>query len=137
MSQHKNLPSAVWAAIVGGVVFAIMMGLGGMLPMVAGLVGSESPVVGFIVHIIISIILGAIYLFIFAKPTNGKVVLGTILGSIYGVVWWVLGPLLIMPSIMGMGPQFTAEGVAMAMPSFWGHLVFGFLLGHIYSLMTE
>ena len=42
------------AGLVGGVVFGIMMAMMGMLPMVGMLIGVESAVVGFIVHLAIS-----------------------------------------------------------------------------------
>ena len=40
-------------------------------------------------------------------------------GLAYGVMWWVLGPLTLMPAFMG----------SEAMPSLVGHLVFGAILG--------
>jgi len=33
-----------------------------------------------------------------------------------------------------MGIQLSLAGMAMALPSLWGHLVWGFLLGLIYAM---
>jgi len=51
---------------------------------------------------------------------------GALLGAVYGLVLWVLGPLLLMPARMGMS-LFTVD--AMAVQSLYGHLVFGVVLG--------
>lgn len=44
------LKVGIWSGLAGGAIFGIMMGMMGMLPMVAMLVGRESATVGFIVH---------------------------------------------------------------------------------------
>lgn len=51
---------------------------------------------------------------------------GAVIGLGYGALWWVLGPLVIMPAMLGM-PLFAIE--AMAMVSLMGHLVYGVILG--------
>jgi hypothetical protein len=45
----------VVAGLAGGLLFGIMMYMGGMLPMVGMLVRQESTWVGFIVHMVISV----------------------------------------------------------------------------------
>ncbi len=96
-----------------------MMAMMGMLPMVAMLVGSTSPVVGALVHLVISTGLGV--LFAVAVPAMG-VAPTLAAGGIYGMLWWVLGPLLIMPAWLG-APLFTIDATALA--SLMGHVVFG------------
>src|SRR5829696_1790202 len=58
---------------------------------------------------------------------------GAVLGLLYGAIWWVLGPLILMPLLVGMGgPQF---GMALSPPmlmSLVGHLVYGLLTGVVY-----
>jgi hypothetical protein len=50
----------------------------------------------------------------------------------YGLVWWVLGPLLIMPARLGMD-LFIFN--AMTRQSLMGHLVYGLVLGLVYALV--
>jgi len=117
---------------VGGLVFGAMMGMMGMLPMVASVVGSKSVLVGFIYHMFNSVIIGALFGLIFGglSRTYGQ---GVLFGLIYGVIWWVLGPLILMPLLLGMGgPQF---GMAFSQPmlmSLVGHLVYGLITGLVY-----
>lgn len=65
-SAHGNLsgrvgwavPAGIVGGLAGGVVSGMMMQMMGMIPMVAMLVGSESVVVGWIVHLIIAAFIG-------------------------------------------------------------------------------
>ena len=132
----QRLGAGALAGLVGGVVFGAMMGMLGMLPMVAGLIGSKEAGVGLILHLVFSAIIGAGFGLSFGNraTTLGQ---GAIWGGLYGFIWWLLGPLLIMPSMMGMGPQF---GMALAPPmlmSLIGHLIYGVLTGLVYPRISQ
>ncbi|MBB6171935.1 putative membrane protein YagU involved in acid resistance [Nocardiopsis mwathae] len=111
----------VVAGLAGGVVFGMLMAMTGMLPMVAMLVGSESAVVGGAVHLVISAAIGLVF-GILAGAFAHRIlpVLGAGLG--YGLVWWVLGALVLMPTMMGM-PVFMIDEAAVM--SLMGHAVYG------------
>jgi uncharacterized membrane protein YagU involved in acid resistance len=137
MTFNKHyIASGAMSGIVAGVVFGAMMGAMGMLPMVAMLLRSSSALFGFVLHLVFSAIIGALFGFAFGPRAleKGK---GIVLGLLYGLVWWFLGPLVIMPVWLGMGVQLTAAGMQMALPSLWGHLVYGFILGLVYSMMAS
>ncbi len=131
----KLIAGAV-AGLVGGVLFGILMGMMGMLPMVAGLIRSDNAVVGFIVHMVLSAIIGAGFGLVFgARALDFQS--GGLWGAVYGVIWWILGPLLIMPILLGMGPQF---GMALTMPmlmSLVGHLIYGVATGLVYPVVLR
>ncbi len=55
----------------------------------------------------------------------------------YGLVWWFLGPLILMPLFLGMGARLSIEGMSMALPSLWGHLIFGGILGILYPVFAK
>ncbi|MFN8523887.1 MAG: hypothetical protein U0821_12380 [Chloroflexota bacterium] len=125
--QSRLIAGAI-AGIVGGTAFGAIMGMMGMLPMVGSLIGSQSAGSGLMVHLVISAIIGAGFGLLLGdrSTTLGT---GALWGTSYGIVWWILGPLLIMPLMMGMGPQF---GMAFSPPmlmSLLGHIVYGALLG--------
>lgn len=44
--------------VAGGILFGVLMAMMGMLPMIASMVGANSPVVGFLIHIVMSIMIG-------------------------------------------------------------------------------
>ena len=130
LSAQKSDTRALWlgavAGIIGGIPFGIMMGMMGMMPMIGMLVGVESAFVGVLVHAAISAITGAIYGFFAVRfPLSWRnAVVG---GLIYGVIWWVLGALILMPALLGMFEMiFVIE--QMQWMSLLGHIIFGEVL---------
>ena len=131
-----RLVGGLLAGLVGGLLFGILMGMMGMLPMVAMLIGSQDGTVGFIVHLVISAIIGAG----FGLLLGGKVATpgqGALWGAVYGFIWWILGPLLIMPSLLGMGPQVGMAFAPAMLMSLIGHLVYGIAAGLTYPWLAR
>jgi hypothetical protein len=84
-----------------------------------------------------SLIIGALFGLILGglSRTYGR---GASFGLLYGVVWWVLGPMILMPLLLGMGSEGIASqfGAAFSAPmlmSLVGHLIYGLLTGVIYA----
>ncbi|MGH4009461.1 MAG: hypothetical protein ACRDTH_15140 [Pseudonocardiaceae bacterium] len=128
-----RLISGVAGGLAGGVVFGVLMQMMGMLPMVAMLVGSESVPVGWVVHLAISAFISITYALTFGKWAD-RLAVGVLLGIGYGVVWWVLGALLLMPARMGMDVFMLNT---MAWQSLLGHLLYGLILGVGYALVQS
>ena len=129
----RSVPLGIAGGLAGGVVFGLMMQMMGMIGMVGMLVGSESLVVAWLVHLLISAAIGAGFGLLLAPRVSG---LGTGLGlgAAYGLLWWVLGPLLLMPAAMGM-PVLSVD--ATAGQSLLGHLAFGLVLGAVVALVRR
>ena len=111
------------AGIIGGIPFGIMMG---MMPMIGMLVRADSVFAGVLVHGAISAVTGVIYGFIIVRfaQTWRNAILG---GLVYGVIWWVLGALILMPAMLGMFQMiFVIE--QMQWMSLLGHIIFGEVL---------
>ena len=130
LSAQKLDVRALWvgaiAGIFGGIPFGIMMGMMGMMPMIGMLVRVESALVGVFVHGAISVITGAIYGFLAVRfpLTWRNAVIG---GFVYGIIWWVLGALVLMPSLLGMFQMiFVIE--QMQWMSLLGHIIFAEVL---------
>jgi hypothetical protein len=107
----------------------------GMLPMVGQLIGIPTLGAGFLVHMVISAVIGAGFGLTLGRLDKGPYT-GVGFGLGYGFAWWLLGPLTLMPVFLGMGlgVNWTSEAVASSMPSLAGHLVYGGILGIVYSL---
>lgn len=131
MSLAQRIVGGVIGGIIGGLVFGAMMAMMGMLPMVASVVGSKSVIVGFIYHMFNSVVIGAIFGLIFGALSRsyGQ---GALWGLAYGVIWWVLGPLILMPLMLGMGLQFGAAFTPPMLMSLVGHLAYGLITGLVY-----
>ncbi len=129
----RSVPVGIAGGLVGGIVFGLMMQMMGMIGMVGMLVGSESLAVAWGVHLAISAAIGAGFGLVLAPRVTGLAT-GLGLGAAYGLVWWVLGPLLLMPAAMGM-PLLNVD--ATAWQSLLGHLVFGLVLGTVVALAVR
>lgn len=114
--------------VAGGIMFGVLMAMMGMLPTIASMVGSNSPVVGFLIHIAMSIMIGLGLTVIFGNLLLTSYPRGIIVGMGYGAIWWVLGPLMGMPMMFGM-PLFTIDATALF--SLMGHLIYGAILGAV------
>jgi uncharacterized membrane protein YagU involved in acid resistance len=123
----RTLHSLGWgaaASLAGGLLFSLVMVATGFLPQVASLVGGSSPALGFVVHMGISALVGMSYgvLFGYEAPDFGSSIAW---GLVYGLVWWFLGPLTLMPILLSGQFTWTTEAAAVALPSLIGHLIYG------------
>ena len=122
-STGRLIVQGAVAGLAGGVVFGVMMGMMGMLPMVGSLVGMPNAIVGTIVHLAISAFIGAVYALVIARfPNTPSVAL--VGGVVNGFAWWILGALLLMPLLLGMSDMVFAIGQPQWM-SLLGHLIYG------------
>ncbi len=119
--------------IAAGVVFGLMMNMLNMMSSIAMLVGSKSTVVGWAVHIAISMVLGVAFSLLFERRLR-NISTGLGLGVAYGMFWWVLGGLVLMPAKLNM-PLFQFN--KMAWESWMGHVVFGMVLGALTVMIPS
>ena len=139
--MRSNINNGVIAGLVGGFVFGAMMQMmsaptpgGGQMPMmamVAMVVRSDSVIVGWLYHLFNSAVIGALFGWI---SGNRVQTIGTGLGwgVAYGIVWWIVGALILMPVFLGMSPFAPLMMEPMrpvAMGSLVGHLLYGIILG--------
>ena len=130
----RILGRTVMGGLAGGLLFSLIMLQTDFLPSVADLVGSNSEIAGFFVHLAIAQLVGASYGLLFRRLSDG---IGSALGwgVSYGLLWSILGPLTLMPVFLGSAPQWTAEAIAQVYPSLIGHLVYGAGLGVTFYLL--
>jgi uncharacterized membrane protein YagU involved in acid resistance len=123
----RTLRSLGWgaaASLAGGLLFSLVMVATGFLPQVANLVGGTSPALGFVVHMGISTLIGMSYgvLFNYEASDFGS---GVAWGLVYGLAWWFIGPLTLLPILLGGSFTWTTEAAGAALPSLIGHLIYG------------
>ncbi|MEP7199539.1 MAG: hypothetical protein ABI874_06970 [Chloroflexota bacterium] len=124
------------ASLAGGLLFSLIMLATGVLPTVARLVGGTSPVLGFVVHLGISALIGMSYglLFQHEAPNFGS---GVAWGMLYGLIWWFIGPLTLMPILLGGTFTWTTAAAGALLPSLIGHLVYGAATAFVFLLFER
>lgn len=145
--MRAKLLSGIIGGVIAGMLFGMMMQMMTaptpdgkeipMMAMVAMIVGSSSVAVGWVYHLFNSMVIGAIFGVIFGSRATsfGS---GVGLGALYGMVWWILGALILMPVFLGMSPFAPLMMPPMrmvAVGSLMGHLIFGAALGGIFSIL--
>lgn len=124
----RGLGRGAIGGLVGGLLFTIVIAEVGDFERIAGLASGSSMVLGFLVHVLIAILLGASYGVLFRHENRTPdAALGW--GVAYGLLWWVLGGVTLLPLLLGGQPAWTAAGQAAALPSLIGHLAYGAGLG--------
>jgi uncharacterized membrane protein YagU involved in acid resistance len=132
-SSSQRVMIGAMGGVVAGVIFGLMMNMLGMLGSIAMLVGSKSTAVGWAVHIAISMVIGIAFSLLMEKRLR-NISAGLIYGMAYGIFWWVLGGLILMPAKLKM-PLFHFD--TMAWQSLMGHVVFGMVLGALVFQMPR
>jgi uncharacterized membrane protein YagU involved in acid resistance len=131
----RNLTLGAIGGLAGGVPFGIMMAMMGMMPMIGMLIRVENATVGWVVHLIISAVVGALY-GQFAPAFSKTWRSATIAGVVYGVIWWVLGALILMPALLGMFQMiFVIE--QMQWMSLMGHIIYTTITAWVFKALND
>ncbi|MEO6571507.1 MAG: hypothetical protein ABIO83_08160 [Ilumatobacteraceae bacterium] len=119
------------AGLVGGTVFSIVLAQRGDLSGIAAMVANDSAPVGFVIHLFTSVLIGVGYGLIFVRRSNDiSSALGW--GTSYGVFWWLMGSLTLLPILAGDVPRWSVDAAIDAYPELIGHLVYGAFLGVVF-----
>ncbi len=135
----RTLQALGWGAVgslAGGLIFSLVMLATGTLPKVAQLVGGTSVELGFVVHLLISALIGMSYGLLFRReaPDLGS---GVAWGLVYGLIWWFLGPLTLFPGLLGGSLSWTVAAAGQALPSLVGHLLYGAITALVFLLLER
>ena len=122
------------AGLLGGAVISQLM-LRGAVPEVAErLTGSNGPLAGIAVNLAIGVAIGVSYGLLFRR-LGQDVTCALGWGLSYGFLWWVLGPLTLLPALLGGAPEWSAAAAGGSMSALAGHLVYGGCLGVAFHLL--
>jgi len=112
------------AGVVGGLVFGAAMASVGTLPTVASIVRTDSVVVGFALHLAIAAAIGAGF-GLFVAHQQARAGESLVWGLLYGGFWWFVGPLTMLPLLVGHPVAWDLAGARALFPSLIGHLFYG------------
>jgi hypothetical protein len=131
-SLSRAVTAGGLAGIVGGWAFGQWMAKVNHFPLIAGLIHLSSPNAGVALHFIFAFIIGASFGLLFQRDVRGYgSCLGWGLG--YGIFWWFLGPMTIMPLWQGRSLDWSYQHGQALFGSLVGHVVYGLIVGVIYA----
>ena len=123
------------AGLVGGLVFWWSLEAQSMTSTVPGLLGLKLSVTGVLLHLLGSIFLGAAFGAISRYESRGYA--ATISsGTLYGMLWWIAGPITLGALLDGRGPTWSLEEAGVAFPSLIGHLLYGGITGLGFHILV-
>jgi pyridine nucleotide-disulfide oxidoreductase len=124
------------AGIVGGWAFGQWMAKVDHFPLIAGLIHLSSRNAGVALHFVFAFIIGASSGLLFQRDVRGYgSCLGWGLG--YGIFWWFLGPMTIMPLWQGRSLDWSYYHGQELFGSLVGHVVYGLIVGVIYAAVDR
>ncbi len=124
------------AGLVGGWAFGKWMAQVNHFPVIAGLVNSNSIMMGMTLHFIFALIIGAGFGVLFQRDVRG---FGSSMGwgAGYGLLWWFLGPLTILPIWQGNRLDWSYQRGSVLFGSLVGHIIYGLIVGLIYAALDK
>jgi uncharacterized membrane protein YagU involved in acid resistance len=124
------------AGLAGGLVFWPQIVAVDGLHWIARLAGGTSPTLGLIVHLAISIAIGAGYGVLFERESpDWGAAIGW--GMLYGITWWFVGTLTLFPIWLGASFTWTTTAAAAALSSLLGHLLYGAVTACVFLLLER
>ena len=122
------------AGLAGGLLFtAVLLQVDG-LPTIAGIAGMRSSLAGLAIHLLIAVFIGASFAVLFRREII-DVASSLAWGVCYGVAWWFIGNLTLLPWLLGERPEWTAADLGEGFPSLVGHLLYGAGLGIVLGAL--
>jgi uncharacterized membrane protein YagU involved in acid resistance len=125
---RRDVVAGAAGGLLGGLVFVWALAAQDMLAQPVGLLGLRSTGVGFVLHLVVSALIGAGFgaIFRYQPASYAATITG---GVLYGLLWWIAGPLTLTPLTAGSKPTWSLAEAATAFPSLIGHLLFGGITG--------
>lgn len=135
----RTLHSLGWGALaglIGGAVSAPIMVATGVISRIAGVEGGLPVVRGLALHLVVSAAIGMTYGLLFRQEglSLGR---GISWGWVFGLIWWYLGPLTLLPLIRTGEADWRPEAASALLPSLLGHLAYGAVTALTFLLLQR
>jgi len=135
----RTLYSLGWGAfagLVGGAVSAPIMVATGVISKLEGLEHQLSLAPALALHLLVSACIGMTYGLLF-REEGLSIGRGISWGWVFGLMWWYVGPLTLLPLLRTGEADWRPEAATMLLPSLIGHLVFGAMTAFTFLLLER
>jgi len=145
---EKRIGTGLVAGLIAGIVFTLLAALlkttlpdgehTSMLIVAAEAVHAHGWVAGWIASLVYAVIVGGIFGWL-ARAEIANESRMTLWGGLYGLAWWIVSSLFLIPALLAKVPLSSAVLAAMrpvAVASLIEHVVYGVILGFVFALLT-
>jgi len=91
---------------------------------------------GLIIHLLVSTFIGMTYGVLFRHEAS-SLGLGVMWGWLFGLIWWYLGPLTLLPLLLTGECDWSTGAASALLPSLMGHLIYGAVTAFIFLLLER
>ena len=125
------------AGTIGGLIFSSWVASGDYFPLLAGygeLHFARATIV--VLHFGVALLIGVTFGMLFQRDVRGY---GSCMGwgLAYGIFWWFLGQLTILPLVAHRSVDWSADRGATIFGSLVGHILYGLILGVAYATIDR
>ncbi len=132
----RSLRWGAFAGLVGGLVSSPILIATGVLSLVAGLDTHLSGFHGFLLHLLVSALIGMTYGLLFRHEAS-SLGLGVMWGWLFGLIWWYIGPMTLLPLLLTGECDWRASAASALLPSLTGHLIFGATTSLVFLVLER
>src|SRR6266436_8479618 len=124
------------AGTLGGLIFGRWMSEGDFFPLLAGFGELHSRTANMTLHFGVALLIGATFGMLFQRDIRGYgSSMGWGLG--YGIFWWFLGQLTLLPVAARIPLDWSAEHGSELFAALVGHVLYGLILGITYAILDR
>jgi uncharacterized membrane protein YagU involved in acid resistance len=93
---------------------------------------------GRVLHYAIGTVIGVSFAMLFSRDIEG-VGSSLVWGLDYGLVWWIVGPMTLLPILLGLEtrPDWSLQAAKANVPSLVAHMLYGAIVGLFYALANK
>jgi hypothetical protein len=132
----RSLSWGAFAGLVGGLVSSPILFATGVLSSVAGVDTHLSGFQGFLLHLVVSALIGMTYGLLFRNEAS-TLGLGVMWGWIFGLIWWYIGPMTLLPLLLTGECDWRASAASALLPSLTGHLIYGGTTALVFLMLER
>jgi hypothetical protein len=146
--MERRVGTGLVAGLIAGIVFTLVALFlkttlpdgeqTSMLVVAAEALHSHGGVAGWIASLVYTVVIGGIFGWLVSAETPNEPRL-MVWGGLYGLAWWILSGLIVVPAMLEKVPLSSAALDTMkpvALASLIDHVLYGLILGFVFALLT-
>ena len=132
----RDVVAGALAGLVAGTISGWAILAQGLTATAASFIGVAPSGGGFAVHLAVSAFIGGSFGAVFRYSPYGSAASLTG-GILYGLLWWIIGSLTLIPLVQGRPPAWSIDAAGDALPNLVAQLLYGAITGGLFSVLVS